>query len=85
MMQPLPSNSITFSGTANDTTTTTVNGVLTINGIQHYFVGCEADNILNGVFNCDGNQVTFHATGVAASENIEIPTLNISMTLELIC
>jgi hypothetical protein len=88
-----PSPPITFSGTANDTTITlqmffvggtTVKGTLTVNGTQYYFVGCEADNVLNGVFNYGGNQVTFQATGVANSDNIEIPCMNTSMTLELV-
>jgi hypothetical protein len=88
-----PSPPVTFSGTTNDTSITlqlslaggtTVNGILTVNGTEYCFVGCEADNVLNGVFNYGGNQVTFQATGVATSENIEIPCMNTSMTLELV-
>ena len=93
MIPMLSSPPITYSGTANDTSITlqvffaggtTVNGTLTINGTQYDFVGCEADNVLSGVFNYGGNQVTFQATGVASYENIVIPCMNTSMTLELV-
>jgi hypothetical protein len=63
---------------------TTVNGYITINGNQYTFIGCEADNVLNGVFNYQGQQVTFRGMGVATSLNLEIPSLNTSVTLELV-
>jgi hypothetical protein len=88
------SNSLTFSGTADNTAIslqmffaggTTVNGYITINGNQYSFVGCEADSVLNGVLTYGDSQVTFRGVGVGTSVNLEIPSLNTSVTLELVC
>ena len=89
--QMQPSNSLTFSGTANNGTTITlqmfyvspksVNGVITINGAEYPFVAyIEGDN-LAGVLNDNGNQVRFDATGQAKLLYVEFNGTTVTLQL----
>ncbi len=86
-----PSNSLTFSGTASNGATITlqmfyvspksVNGVITINGVEYPFVAyVEGDN-LTGVLNDSGTQVRFDATGHANLLNVDFHGTTVTLQL----
>ena len=86
-----PSNSLTFSGTANNGTTITlqmfyvspksVNGVITINGVEYPFVAYIEGDILTGMLNDNGNQVRFDATGQANLLNVDFHGTTVTLQL----
>jgi hypothetical protein len=89
--QMQPSNSLTFTGTANNGATITlqmfyvspksVNGVITINGVAYPFVAyVEGDN-LTGVLNDNGTQVRFDATGQANLLNVDFHGTTVTLQL----
>jgi len=86
-----PSNSLTFSGTASNGATISlqmfyvspksVNGVITINGAQYPFVAyVEGDN-MTGVLNDNGTQVRFDATGQANLLNVDFHGTTVTLQL----